>query len=147
MELYNFFNTRRQSILSEACSSLAKSHLHSYDKVKADANRERLTNLYDVVRKSAVTKNIAVVKEYSTKIARERYEAGYDLHEVHSAFNVLEEAIWKEAMKHIPAEQIGETLAMVSTVLGAGKETLALTYVGLVSRTKVRNLDLTELLL
>lgn len=51
----------------------------------------------------------------------------------------------KKILDNIDASGLGKALGLISTVLGAGKETLALTYVSLASKSKTRTLDLSEL--
>ena len=74
-----------------------------------------------------------------------RYTAGFDLWEVQTAFNVLEEAIWVRVFKSVPPDALAEALGLVSTVLGAGKDTLARKYVSLASKTKAPSLNLQSL--
>jgi hypothetical protein len=83
--------------------------------------------------------------EYAEKIAQERFEAGFDLHEVHTAFNVLEETIWKMIIDNFEPSGLGKALGLVSTVVGAGKESLAITYVSLSGKNKTKTLNLSEL--
>jgi hypothetical protein len=85
------------------------------------------------------------MKEYSAQIAKERFNAGFGLHVVQTAFNALEEELWTRITKQIAPEKLGEALGLISTVLGAGKEELALTYVALASKTRTQTLNLTEL--
>jgi hypothetical protein len=70
---------------------------------------------------------------------------GFDLHEVHTAYNVLEEEIWKVILKDINPNEVGNALGLISTILGTGKETLALTYISLTGKSKPKSLDLSEL--
>jgi hypothetical protein len=78
-------------------------------------------------------------------IARERFEAGFDLWEVQTAFNVLEEAIWVRILKELAPTDFAEALGIISTVLGVGKDTLARRYVSLASRSRVPTLNLQSL--
>jgi hypothetical protein len=64
------------------------------------------------------------------------FESGFDLWEVQTAFNVLEETIWRCILNEMQPEEYAEALGLVSTVLGTGKDTLARTYVTLASKTK-----------
>jgi hypothetical protein len=82
---------------------------------------------------------------HADSIARERFNAGYDLWEVQTAFNVLEEAIWLRLMKELPPAELPEALGLVSTILGIGKDTLARRYVSLAAKTKVTSLNLQSL--
>jgi len=40
---------------------------------------------------------------------------------------------------------LAEALGLISTILGTGKESLALAYVGLASKQKTKSLNLTQL--
>ena len=82
---------------------------------------------------------------YSEKVAKERYESGFDLHEVHTAYNVIEEVMWKKIINEIESLQLAEALGLISTMLGTGKESLALAYVSLASKQKAKSLNLTQL--
>jgi hypothetical protein len=84
--------------------------------------------------------------EYAQGVARERYKDGFGLEEVHTAFNVLEEVIWRRITAGMDPSQYPEAFGLVSTVLGAGKQELAIEYVALVSRSRdVHSLDLSAL--
>jgi hypothetical protein len=82
---------------------------------------------------------------HAQTIARERFASGFDLSEVQTAFNVLEEAIWRRILEGLPPVDYGEALGLVSTLLGAGKDALARTYVTLASKTKAPSLQLQHL--
>jgi hypothetical protein len=82
---------------------------------------------------------------HAESIGRERFNAGFDLWEVQTAFNVLEEVIWTRIIKEFPAAEYAEALGLVSTVLGTGKDTLARVYVALASKSKAPTLDLRRL--
>jgi hypothetical protein len=82
---------------------------------------------------------------HTDSIARERFASGFDLWEVQTAFNVLEEAIWVHILKELPPTEYAEALGLVSTVLGTGKDTLARRYVSLASKTKASTLNLQSL--
>jgi hypothetical protein len=83
--------------------------------------------------------------QYTEKIARQRYSAGFELFEVQTAFNVLEEAIWKRILRDAEPHDIAEAIGLVSTILGAGKDSLARAYVSLATRSKAPAVDLKAL--
>jgi hypothetical protein len=83
--------------------------------------------------------------DHSGTVARERFSAGYDLWEVQTAFNVLEEIIWQRILRELPPAEYAEALGLVSTVLGTGKDTLARVYVTLASKSRTPTLDLRSL--
>jgi hypothetical protein len=143
MDLVQLLDTQRDAILADAADALAAARLTHYDSL--DANRRRLRRLYDLALRSVSDRDLVPMVDYAAALARERFEAGFDLQEVHTAFNVLEEAIWKAIAARIPPAGFPEAFGLASTVLGAGKQTLACEYVSLASRTKVRSLDLSRL--
>lgn len=142
MELSQILHEHMNEILSEAENSLSRSHLAHYEKEGAEHNRQKLKALYVLAARAIAEKNLGPMLSHAETIARERYEAGFDLAEVQIAFNVLEEAAWKFIMKNLPPAEFGEAIGMISTVLGAGKDMLAKTYVTLASKSKAPSLDL-----
>lgn len=145
MKLHEILVNNQTDIINEAFYSLQRSHLKHYDSSRADENWQRLAKLFDLTLNGVKTKSLVDMVTYSEKIAKERYESGFDLHEVHSAYNVLEETIWKAIIKEIDSAELAESLGLISTVLGTGKESLALAYVSLASKQKVKSLNLTQL--
>ena len=80
-------------------TSLERSHLKHYDTSRADENWQRLAKLFDLTLNGVKTKSLVDMVIYSEKIAKERYESGFNLHEVHTAYNVLEELFGKPLLK------------------------------------------------
>ncbi len=101
--------------------------------------------LYSTLIESVKTKSLIPMMNHAETIATERFASGYDLYEVQTAINELEEAIWKRIFKEIKPDELAEALGIVSTVLGAGKDTLARTYVSLATKSKVSSLNLQAL--
>lgn len=145
MKLNEILLNNQTDIINEAFMSLQRSHLKHYDSSRADENWQRLAKLFDLTLNGVKSKSLVDMVTYSEKIAKERYESGFDLHEVHSAYNVLEETIWKAIIKEIDSAELAESLGLISTVLGTGKEALALTYVSPASKQKVKSLNLAQL--
>jgi hypothetical protein len=145
MKLHEILVNNQTDIINEAFTSLQRSHLKHYDTSRADENWQRLAKLFDLTLNGIKTKSLVDMVNYSEKVAKERYEAGFDLHEVHTAYNVLEEAIWRTIIKEIASKELAESLGLIGTVLGTGKESLAIAYVSLASKQKVKSLNLTQL--
>ncbi|NWG29314.1 MAG: hypothetical protein HXY48_12370 [Ignavibacteriaceae bacterium] len=145
MKLDEILINNQTDIINEAFYSLERSHLKHYDSSRADENWQRLAKLFDLTLNGVRTKSLVDIVNYSEKVAKERYESGFDLHEVHTAYNVLEESLWKIIVKEIEPSELPESLGLISTVLGTGKESLALAYVSLASKQKVKSLNLTQL--
>jgi hypothetical protein len=79
---------------------------------------------------------------YAEQVAEERFNAGYDLSEVQTAFNTLEEATWSRVFAELEPAEFAQALGLVSTVLGAAKDALARTYVSLATNAHAPSLDL-----
>jgi len=101
--------------------------------------------LYRLVLESISSRNLVPIMEYMAQVADERYHAGYAIREVQKAINALEEAIWNHIVSDTPPGELAEALGLVSTVLGAAKDSLARAYVSLASQTKAPSLDLSAL--
>lgn len=85
------------------------------------------------------------VEAYAESVARARYAAGFDISEVQAAFNALERATWHRLVAEVPQTDLARAVGLLSTVLGAGKDVLARTYVELATNHHVPSLDLTAL--
>lgn len=132
-------------IVEEAAAALDRSHLPHYEGLGAEERSRRLRSLFDVVVRSLQTRDLVPVHEYAEALARERFAAGFDIAEVLTAFNVLEEVLWRRTMAEAAPAQLADAIGLISTVLGAGKSSLACAYVALASRGRVPSLDLTAL--
>jgi len=145
MELTEFLDKRKNTILENAYVILKNHHLKSYDNSTSGENKERLQKLFDLSLESIKTKDLKHINTYSSELGEKRFHSGFDLSEVQTAFNALEEVIWNTIINEYELSEQGRALGLISTALGTGKQTLALTYVSLATKRKVTTLDLSEL--
>jgi len=145
MDINQLLHDQSSDILSAAEAAVARARLAHYEKSGAEHTHQRLKALYTLTARAVKEKNLGPMVAHAETIGRERFEAGFDLSEVQTAFNVLEEAIWVRILKNISPNELAEALGLISTVLGAGKDTLARTYVSLASKTKAPSLNLQSL--
>jgi hypothetical protein len=145
MDLHSLLHDRSAEILADAEEALKRARLHSYESSGMENTHQRLKALFVLTARAAKERNLGPMIAHADAIAHERFEAGYDLWEVQTAFNVLEEAIWVRVLKDLPPAGYAEALGLVSTVLGVGKDTLARRYVSLASKTRVPTLNLQSL--
>jgi len=144
--LSNILNTKSKEIIEEANEALARAPLKHYKASSAKKNRERLTNLLSLTSEGIKSKNLVPMIEYAQQIAKERYKDNFDLQEIQIVFNILEEIVWKHITDEMKSLDYPEAFGLASTVLGAGKEAMAVEYVSLVSNRKdIKSLDLSEL--
>ena len=144
-EVARFLSDRSDDLLAAAGASIARAHLPHYEGAGEVVTRERLRALLGLVVRCAAERHLGPILEHAARIATERRAAGFDLGEVQTAINVLEEAMWRAVLAELPAEEQGAALGIVGTILGAAKDSLACTYVSLATRAPTRTLDLAEL--
>jgi hypothetical protein len=141
----DFLAERTEDVLTAAGASVARAHLPHYERAGEAVSRERLRALYGLVVRCAAERHLGPMLDHVAQLARDRHAAGFNLGEVQTAINVLEEAIWRAILSDVPAAEQGAALGVVSTILGAAKDRLACTYVSLATQTATPSLDLTEL--
>ncbi len=146
MELHELLLQNRTRAIGEALVGLSRSALPHYSEDRAEQNRIRLERLYDLCMQCLTDRSLNPMADYARQVAGERHREGIDLREVHTAFNVLEEVIWRLIVAHLQPPQLVQSLGQASTILGAGKQALAVEYVNLVGHPEPRqSLDLSEL--
>lgn len=145
MNLIQLLETSEEKTVAEASNALECSHFKHYRKSGIEENQKRLKLLYRLLQQCVESKSFIPLTDHIRDIARERFNCGFALHEVYMAVNILEETVWKRIINCLNPLEFAEALGLVSTVFGAGKYTLANTYVSLAGQTKVPSLDLSEL--
>jgi hypothetical protein len=141
MPLIQLLENRGSAIIAQALEAMSRAHLKNYEAAGIEQMRQRLRAFYELVVQCVRERNLTPIRVYAKTIATERFASGFDLWEVQTAFNVLEEAIWLRLLKELQPAQLAEALGLVSTILGAGKDTLARTYIGLASKTHAPSLN------
>ena len=141
-ELTEMLEAQADQIVDDAVESLRRSHLRHYEAAGQEYSQETLRRLFDIVIDCVRSRRLGPILAYFEQVAQRRYDGGYGLHEVQTAVNVLEEAIWRNVLEHVSAGNRAEALTLISTVLGKGKDKLALRYVELATKRKVPPLDL-----
>ena len=145
MTLDEILAAAKPQLLDEAFSALQRTHLAHYEHAGEAFTRQRLSNLYDLVVEAIRDRTLTHLIEASTQIAKERFDGGFDVSEVQSAFNDLEEAMWRRVVAEVPPDGLVEAIGLLSTVVGAGKDALAREYVSMASQRHVPSLDLSAL--
>ena len=145
MDLHQYLSDHTNDILTRASASMSRSHLAHYEKAGQEHTQQRLKALLVLTVRAVKDRNLSPMVAHADTVARERFNAGFDLWEVQTAFNVLEETLWTSLLKDFPPAELPEALGLVSTVLGIGKDTLARRYVSLAAKTRVTSLNLQSL--
>jgi hypothetical protein len=142
MTLHELLHDHSADIIAEAEEAVKRARLRHYEKSGPEHTHQRLKALFVLTARAAKERNLGPMIAHAENIAHERFEAGFDLWEVQTAFNVLEEAIWVRVLRELPATEYAEALGLISTILGVGKDTLARRYVSLATKTKTRTLNM-----
>ena len=145
MDLTTLLEQHQDTIVAEAAEALARAHLPRYEASGAAENTARLRRLFDLTRQCLANRDLIPMLDYARRIAEERFESGYDLREVQTGFNVLEEVIWKYITADMAPQDYPQAFGLTSTVLGAGKEALAVEYVTLASQHLTPTLNMSAL--
>ena len=136
MKLAELLENSREEIVSAATDALTRAHLQHYESAGEEVNRRHLFRLYDLTVECVRQLSLIDMIKYSHEVAAERFRDGFDLQEVQTAYNVLEEVIWKRITTDLFPTDYPEAFGMTSTVLGAGKQALAVEYVALASHKR-----------
>jgi hypothetical protein len=140
-----FLERERRAIVDAAAAGLARLHARHYEAAGESEVHRRLEALFDRVLGALAGRDVGGMVSYAEEVAEERYNAGYDLSEVQTAFNALEEAMWTRAVAEVEPSELAAVLGLTSTILGAGKDALARRYVSLSAGTHAPSLDLRAL--
>lgn len=142
MNLETILDQQGVAIVEASLFSLEQARVDSYEKDSDSENRARLQKLLDLLKDGIKEKSLQKMSAYSKQIATDRFHLGFHLQEVLTAYNVLEQEIWKRINEHSAPNKVGKELGLVSSFLGFGKQTLAVSYVSLATENKAEALTL-----
>lgn len=145
MDLNELLGQSRTEVLEEAYVSLQRSHGTHYEREGESFTRERLEELFTLVAAAIRTRDLAPLIAHAEHVATDRFNHGFTISEVQTAFNALEEAMWRRVVAKTPPEELAESIGLLSTVFGFAKDVMARTFVSLASRRHVPSLDLSAM--
>jgi len=82
---------QRAEVLDNALVAMERPHLVRYEQSGEEFTRKRLAELFDLVVSALRSRQLGPVSRYCEELAHQRFEAGFGISEVQTAFNVLEE--------------------------------------------------------
>lgn len=135
----------RSQVLDEAVAALLRSGAIHYEESGDEFTRERLVELFDLVIGALRDRELEQVIRYCEIVAEDRFAAGFGISEIQTAFNVLEEVMWRHVVEGVQPADLPQSIGALSTILGAGKDALARRYVALASQRHVPSLDFSAL--
>jgi hypothetical protein len=145
MDLDVLLVDHQAQVLEEAYWALERSHPAHYEAAGEPFTRQRLSDLFLLLVAAIRDRDLAAIGAYSEQVAEERFAAGFDVSEVQTAYNALEEAMWRCAVAAEPQGELVDAIGLLSTVVGFGKDALARKYVSLACHRHVPSLDLSAL--
>lgn len=143
--LLDLLERHEGAVLDESFEGLSRCRLARYEAAGEAETRRRLARLYALLKDAVRDRDLDPVLAWARETAGQRYTEGFDLQEVQSAINVLEEVVWRRVVREVPPDGLAEALGVVSTVLGVCKDAMASTYVALATKRQAGSLDLTAL--
>jgi hypothetical protein len=136
MNLVELIREQADVLVSGALAELRQARLTHYEEEGIHAARERLTTLLEQTLICLDTRRADPIIDWAQRVGRDRFAAGYDLFEVQTAINVLEEALWKRILSSVGPEDLAHALGLINAILSMAKDTLARTYVSLATNTE-----------
>ena len=146
MELSELFRSWEEDLVNEAVTELRHARLQHYVADGEDVTRERVGTFIERALECFSTRSAQPMVEHAEFVARERQAAGYDLFEVQTAINVIEEALWKRILSSVEPDELAHALGMVNAIFGMSKDVLARTYVSLTTKRETPRKELEEIL-
>jgi uncharacterized protein (TIRG00374 family) len=145
MAVEDLLAAQRSDVLDEACVALRRAGSTHYESSGEELTRERLGELFDLVVGGLRDRRLEPVSRYCARVAEDRFESGFGISEVQTAFNVLEESMWRRVVDGVSPTDLPEALGLLSTILGIAKDELARQYVSLAAQRHVPSLDFSAL--
>lgn len=146
MELGELFRSWEEELVDEVLTELHHARLKHYIADGEDVTRERVGRFIDCALQCFSSRRAEPMVEHAGNIARDRFRAGYDLSEVQTAINVIEEALWKRILSSVEPDELAHALGMVNAIFGMSKDVLARTYVSLSTKRAAPRMELEDLL-
>ncbi len=126
--LANLLESNAETILSGAMVSMERNGGTAPGTANLDHDRRRLQGLFNLIVACVREQRLMPITSFIRDIANDRLPAGYDIGEMHTALNALEEATWQLIMKDMQSANVSYSLGSINTVLGVAKDALARTY-------------------
>jgi hypothetical protein len=145
MNLAELIREKADILVNGAVAELHQARLQHYEEEGIQAAKERLTTLLDETLSCLDARRADPIIDWATRVGHERFAAGYDLFEVQTAINVLEEALWKRILSSVGPDDLAHALGLINAILSTAKDTLARTYVSLATNKETPQMNTKEL--
>lgn len=121
-----------EQVIGDAVAALGQ-HDQQHRVPRQAERRQDVERLLGLVRQCLWEGHADPIVTPAQQIAADRFVAGVDLADVQAAFVVLEDVLWRHLSAELTGDRQLQTLRLVSTIFGTGKDALARTYVALIT--------------
>ena len=146
MSLTELLSENADDLVNGAVAELHQARLEHYEAEGLGTLHGRIRTLFDSMLQCLDSCHAEAILDWADRVGRERYGAGYDLLELQTGINALEEALWRRVLSSTGPEDLAHSLGLINAILGMAKDKLARTYVSLATRDEVPPVDFKELL-
>lgn len=131
MKLATILESQKEQITQNAAKEIGLSPVSHYCAIDESEKIERISQLFRTVKSCIEKRDVTEMLEYSRKLAKDRFEGEFPLHDLNAVFNTLEEIIWRKITEQLEPSEYADAFGLVSTVFCLGKEILAKEYITL----------------
>jgi hypothetical protein len=143
--MLGFLKKRAGSIVKKAAESIEQVHPRHSDADRFMKARDRLVSILSVVQECLGLKSTEPMTRYAENVAAERFSSGFDLDEVQTAFNLLEDAIWTQLSQEPDLGGPAKGFHEVRRVLRLGKDRLTRNYLAFAEQARTPVVDVRAL--
>jgi methylmalonyl-CoA decarboxylase len=118
-------------VVDEAVAALAQLNHVARRSCRPDERRRHMRQLFMLMLRCIREGRAGPIMKPSGQIAAHCFAAGVGLDEVQVEFTVLGQVVWRHMTGSLSGEQLVQALELLHTVVDAGKDALARTYVAL----------------
>jgi hypothetical protein len=128
MTLLELLYNKPDLILLDSTDSLVRAQLQHYTQLNPEKIRLRFLKLFNALVKSVEINSCEDMVKFMEKVSDERFESGYEISEVQTAINILEETVWRKISLFVDEDKQVAAMKQVTCLLGKAKEELASEY-------------------
>ena len=129
MSLIDLFEYHQDIILLEVTENMERVQLKHYEADSENKLRQKMARTYYVFKEAITKESFDPLKKYLERVGEERYASGYELYELQTALDILEECIWKQIDEKLPKNEQLDAFITITKYMSNAKLTLAKVYV------------------
>jgi hypothetical protein len=128
MTLLELLYNKPDLILLDSTDNLVRAQLQHYKQLNPEKIRSRFLRLFQAVEKCVEVNSCTEIINFMEKVSDERFDSGYEIHEVQTAINILEESLWRKISDFVDGDKQVAAMKLVTCILAKAKEELASEY-------------------